>query len=126
MFVSTKNDMELLDAPGTISVGLDTQTVFYQSHSYLTGQNIHVISGEHLTEGVAHFVVTLLQIQLRSKFNWGGNGATIGRMKRLKLMLPINDDESPDWDFMEKYTMNLMAKKYRKYLDYVENQKSSA
>lgn len=121
MFVSTDNDMGLLDESGTISVGLDTQTAFYQPAQYLTGQNIHVVSGEHLTEGVAHFIVTLLRIQLRSKFNWGGNGATLGRMKRLKLMLPVDENGDPDWDFMEQYARHIMANKYRQYLDYVES-----
>ena len=121
MFVSTKNNMGLLDESGTISIGLDTQTAFYQPSQYLTGQNIHVVSGEHLTEGVAHFVVTLLRIQLRSNFNWGGNGATLGRMKHLKLILPVDDEKNPDWDFMERYTQNVMATKYRQYLDYIES-----
>ncbi len=121
MFVSTDNDMGLLDESGTISVGLDTQTAFYQPSQYLTGQNIQIISGEHLTEGVAHFIVTLLRIQLRSKFNWGGNGATLGRMKRLKLILPVDTDGNPDWDFMERYARHIMAGKYRQYLDYIES-----
>ena len=37
------------------------------------------------------------------KFNWGGNGATLTRLKRSKILLPANDDNTPNWQFMEQF-----------------------
>lgn len=102
-FVSSNNSKGLEDPGGTITIGLDTQTAFFQPYPYITGQNIHVVSGEKLTEGVARFLTVILQNQMRSKFNWGGNGATIGRMKRLRILLPVNDLGEPDYEFMEEF-----------------------
>lgn len=88
-FVSAKNYEFGSDDGGCITVGLDTQTAFYQPHKFVTGQNVQVITGENISEDVAQFLVPILRQQMTAKFNWGGNGATLGRMKRLSVMLCI-------------------------------------
>ena len=102
-FVSTLNYEFGSDAAGCITVGLDTQTAFYQPYRFVTGQNIQIITGSKLNEKVALFLVTILREQMHAKFNWGGNGATLGRMKRLEVMLPVDDSGNPDFNYMEDY-----------------------
>lgn len=57
---------------------------------------------------------------MTAKFNWGGNGATLGRMKRLEIMLPVTDAGMPDYKYMEQYTKNMMLKKYEQYLAFID------
>ncbi len=46
--------------PGnTISIGLDTQTVFYQPSPYYTGQNIQVLNYKHVNLKTANFLIPL-------------------------------------------------------------------
>ena len=119
-FVSAKNYEFGSDDGGCITVGLDTQTAFYQPHKFVTGQNVQVITGDNLDEDVAQFFVPILRQQMTAKFNWGGNGATLGRMKRLSLMLPVNDAGEPDYEYMAEYTRqkrNAMLDKYREYAE---------
>ena len=44
--------------------------------------------------------MTVIQTQLR-KFSWGGNGATLGRLKATKIMVPTTvdsvDESVVDW-----------------------------
>lgn len=119
-FVSPKNYEFGSDDGGCITVGLDTQTAFYQPHKFVTGQNIQVITGESLNEDVAQFMVPILRQQMTAKFNWGGNGATIGRMKRLTVMLPVTDSGEPDYAYMAEYAQqkrDAMLAKYRAYVE---------
>ena len=119
-FVSTKNYEFGSDDGGCITVGLDTQTAFYQPHKFVTGQNIQVVTGESLNEDVAQFMVPILRQQMTAKFNWGGNGATLGRMKRLTVMLPVTDSGEPDYAYMAEYVQqkrNTMLAKYRAYVE---------
>ena len=102
-FVSAKNYEFGSDDGGCITVGLDTQTAFYQPHKFVTGQNVQVITGENISEDVAQFLVPILRQQMTAKFNWGGNGATLGRMKRLSVMLPVTDSGEPDYAYMAEY-----------------------
>lgn len=121
LFVSDKNYSYGFDLPDVITVGLDTQTAFYQPYKFVTGQNIQIITGEHLTPLVIQFLLPLLRTQMTAKFNWGGNGATLSRMKRLRLMLPIDDNGQPDYDFMSDYVRERLSQKRQSYLDYVHD-----
>ncbi|MBR6713144.1 MAG: restriction endonuclease subunit S [Selenomonadaceae bacterium] len=107
-----------LDAGNCITVGLDTQTAFYQPTDFYTGQNIQILRNDHLNEHVAQFLLPCLKKTL-SVFSWGGNGATLTRLRRSKIQLPVTDDGEPDFDYMAAYMKKLKAEKYRKYLDYI-------
>ena len=118
-FVSENNYDFGSDKAGCITVGLDTQTAFYQPHKFVTGQNIQIVTGDSLNEDSAHFYITILKNQMDAKFNWGGNGATLSRMKRLEAMLPVSDVGSPDYEYMSEYISQkrkVLLGKYRKYL----------
>lgn len=119
-FVSPKNYEFGSDDGGCITVGLDTQTAFYQPHKFVTGQNIQIITGESLNEDVAQFMVPILRQQMTAKFNWGGNGATLGRMKRLTVMLPVTDSGELDYEYMAEYTRQKRETMLNKYFEYVE------
>ena len=71
------------------------------------------------------FITVILRQQMKSKFNWGGNGATLGRLKKLKIMLPVTDEGTPDYQFMEDYVRELMAEKRKQYRTYVEKRLES-
>lgn len=119
-FVSAKNYEFGSDDGGCITVGLDTQTAFYQPHKFVTGQNVQVITGENISEDIAQFLVPILRQQMTAKFNWGGNGATLGRMKRLSVMLPVTNSGEPDYEYMAEYTQqkrDMMLAKYRVYVE---------
>lgn len=94
-------ELELNDG-NVITIGLDTQTVFYQPHAFYTGQNIQILSNPLLNKNNALFIITLLK-KLLDKFNWGGNGATLTRLNKSRILLPINNNGEPDFEFMEEY-----------------------
>lgn len=123
-FVSAENYDFGSDDGGRITVGLDTQTAFYQPHKFVTGQNVHVVTGEQLSEEVAFFLVTILREQMQAKFNWGGNGATLGRMKRLLVMLPVNDNGKPDYGYMAQYASEMRGGMLMRYKNYIAGQLS--
>ena len=121
-FVSPVNMGNGFDEAGCITVGLDTQTAFYQTYDFVTGQNIQIVTSKHLNIYTAMFLIPIFKKQMVAKFNWGGNGATLGRMKKLQMMLPMDSSGKPDWDYMEQYSKNLMLKKYQQYLDFLAKQ----
>ena len=90
------------DNGNVITVGLDTQTAFYQPLAFYTGQNIQILSHDKMNKHVAMFIIPLLKMQMQ-KFNWGGNGATLGRLRRQRIKLPADENGNPDFDFMESF-----------------------
>lgn len=57
--------------------------------------------------------------QQRSKYSYGYK-FNEQRMLRQKLMLPVNDSGEPDYEYMEQYSQNMMLKKYKQYLAYMD------
>ena len=42
------------------------------------------------------------------------------RMKRQAIMLPVDVDGKPDYEYMEQYAKNLMFRKYKQYLTFAD------
>lgn len=118
-FVSSRNKEMGFDLAGTITIGLDTQTAYYQPANYVTGQNIQIVSGENLSEPVALFLLSILRSQMKAKFNWGGNGATLGRLLELQIMLPATDDGLPDYSYMSSYSHNIALHTLKRQLAFL-------
>lgn len=117
-FIGVQENKYKQDKGNVITIGLDTQTVFFQSHSFYTGQNIQILSNSNLNYFIAQFLIPLIKIQME-KFNWGGNGATLTRLKRSKIILPINSKGEPDYAFMEQYVRNKEQVKITKFENYI-------
>ena len=124
-FIDDSNREFGIDERGNITIGLDTQTAFYQPHEFVTGQNIHIVSGDKTNRYTAQFLVVILRNQMNAKFNWGGNGATLGRLKRLKIMLPVNSSGQPDYEFMEQYVSEREHRMLEEYLRYISESRRS-
>ena len=100
--------------PGNaITIGLDTQTVAYQPVAFYTSQNIQVLRHERLERDSALILVTLIKEQM-SRFSWGGNGVTLGRLRKTRIMVPVltdsNGNKSVNWEAMSQYGGTLRAR----------------
>jgi len=107
-----------VDCGNCITIGLDTQTAFYQPTAFYTGQNIQVLRSEWLNSHIAKFLLPFLKNAL-SIFSWGSTGATLTRLKRTKILLPMGESGNPDWAYMEQYAKVMMGQQVREYLAYV-------
>lgn len=55
------------------------------------------------------FLIPFLKLQMY-KFIWG-KGASLVRLNKTKILLPIDQNNEPDWQFMEEVGKNIEAKK---------------
>lgn len=51
-----------------------------------------------------------------------GHGLSISnpRAKRIRIMLPVADSGEPDYEYMEQYSKNMILRKYRQYLTFLQ------
>lgn len=54
----------------------------------------------------ALFIVSVLRFAIKKLYSWGGNGATLGRLKNTKIMLPVKNNK-PDFKYMQEYMESL-------------------
>lgn len=46
-------------------------------------------------------------------------------MANTRIMLPVTDDGTPDYEYMEQYAKNLMLRKYKQYLSYLDSKEKT-
>lgn len=102
MFVCTQSAKYKVDEGNVITIGLDTQTVFYQPTEFYTGQNIQIIRHKDLDRYNAQFLIVAIK-KLVNKFSWGSYGATLSRLRKSKIYLPINEEGEIDFQFMSSF-----------------------
>lgn len=101
-FITNQMERYHIDNGNVITIGLDTQTVFYQPKPFYTGQNIQVISHPKLDKYNAMFIIVAIK-KLVERFSWGSYGATLSRLRRSRIFLPANDKGEIDFAFMSAY-----------------------
>lgn len=94
--------IEKLNPGNVITIGVDTQTVFYQKQAFYCGNNVLSLSSENVDQYIGIFIVGILDQIVKKKYNYG-YGATLTRIKNLGIPLPITLDGKPDWEFMSDY-----------------------
>lgn len=65
------------------------------------------------------FIVNQIKAQ-KDKYNYGYKMGT-NRIKRQKILLPINDEGEPDYNYMRQYLINTEISMLKKYLSYIND-----
>lgn len=90
---------------------------FYQPTNYLLDSHVTALYAKNmLNRFVLLFISRCVTLQ-RGKF---GHGYAINakRLKAFKIMLPVNDQNQPDYEYMENYMKYLEYQKLKAYLDF--------
>lgn len=89
---------------GAITVGVDTQSVFYQPVPFYTTEKVLVVRHKSLNMYSGLVLCSALRDQF-SKFSWGYK-ASSGRLAKTRIMVPVTTDDSGeqivDWDGMTR------------------------
>lgn len=118
------HDDEKLDDAGCITVSPVDGSAFYQPYSFLgrggAGSSILMLYADNLNLYSGQFIAKMISNTCMCKYTYGHMGNKDG-IKRERIMLPINDNDEPDYDFMEEYERKMMAKKYMQCLKFLES-----
>lgn len=92
----------------TITVNYDGNVgnAYYQEADYYALDSVNVLYPKfQLNRYVAMFLIAIIE-KAKVNFNYARKWH-LGRMKQTKISLPVKEDESPDWEFMEAYIKSL-------------------
>ena len=94
--------------------------IYYQLQMFTCSHDITPLYLKNyvLTKELAHFLIPLLQKSGES-FEYGKKWRP-KRMRKSKLMLPINSQGQPNWQFMEDYIKQEQKQQVQKIIDYYE------
>lgn len=100
---------EKINFGNCISMGIDTQTVFYQKRSFYSTKDMVGFRNDKLNEYTACFIIPILAQILKQRFNYAYK-SSLRRVSKLEIPLPVASDGSPDWDMMEAYIKDQMVR----------------
>jgi len=64
------------------------------------------------------FLAAMLEKQ-KSNFNSNREINDV-RIRKLQIMLPVTDNDKPDYKYMEQYSKDTMLNKYKQYLAFID------
>lgn len=89
---------------------------FYHSYQALFSNDCRKLRLKKPNKYVGIFISQQITRQ-KAKYGYGYKMGT-ARLKRQKIMLPINEKNEPDFEYMENYIKNLEFKKLNEYLQF--------
>lgn len=113
---------EKLNPGNVITVGMDTQTVFYQKQNFYCGRDILSLSNTIMNQYIGIFVVGVLDQVVKKKYSYG-YCASLTRISNLEIKLPSTSDGSPDWEFMESYIREQYREVVQERIEELEKKK---
>ncbi len=97
---------------------------FFRNYSFCCDDNIHVLTPkEDIDKYVSLFIVAVIN---SGNSNWDyGKQYRLKTFERHQIMLPVNGEENPDYEFMSNFMKEIEKQQISKYEDYLNNLKSS-
>lgn len=124
-FVSNENDSRAEESISVVRNGASVGKAFYHKYSALYGNDCRRIKLKHSkSEFVNLFITPMIGMQSKA-FSYSRKLGT-ERLLNLRIMLPVTDDGTPDYEYMEQYAKNLMLRKYKQYLAYLDSKEKTA
>ena len=114
--------IEKLNPGNVITVGMDTQTVFYQKQNFYCGRDILSLSNTIMNQYIGIFIVGILDQIVKKKFSYG-YCASLTRIKNLEIKLPSTPEGKPDWEFMESYIREQYREVVQERIEELEKKK---
>lgn len=95
-------------------------TAFYEPFEYVASDHVTALKTEGMSKYVYLFLTSTIEKQ-GSNFNFNRE-INDARIKNMQVMLPVDDSGEPDYEYMEQYSKNMMLRKYKRYLEFINRQ----
>ncbi len=90
---------------------------FYHKYEYIASDHITTLTCKNADENIYKFMSTIV-IRLESKYSFNRE-INDTRISREKLILPIDKDGNPHWEYMSKFIQNLEVKSIKNIVQYI-------
>lgn len=91
---------------------------FYEPFEFVASDHVTALKADGLTKYEYLFMTSMIEKQ-GSNFNFNRE-INDARIRNMQIMLPVADSGEPDYEYMEQYAKNMMLRKYRQYLAFLD------
>lgn len=115
-YVSNKDNVRIFTKCLTLANSGSVGACFYQPFEFVASDHVTKVSRDNLNKYNYLFVAAVLT-RLAEKYSFNRE-ISDKRLRKEKIVLPVDDKKNPDWDFMETYIERLEYREINKYLNY--------
>ena len=113
-YVGNKEKVRIFSNCLTIANSGSVGACFYQPFKFVASDHVTKLKNDNFNEYTYKFISSLVsRLGIKYSFNREMNDT---RIKKEKILLPVNDQNQPDYDYMENYMKQLEYKKLNEYL----------
>lgn len=105
----------------TISLGAENADFFFQGIDYVSGNKTYSIGNNKITREVGLFLVQVFRQSIKECGFGYGKGLTGTRFKNRYVMLPVDENNNPNWHFMEEYIKERESKQRNDLKEYYKS-----
>jgi len=100
-------------------------SVFYHNYETSLDMKVHCLKPKEkiLNKNLWLFLSSTIKKSLDNASYW--NQISSSDLPQKTILLPINENNQINWEYMEQYTKNIIQNKIKKYISYVEKQLST-
>lgn len=114
VYVGNKEKVRIFSNCLTIANSGSVGACFYQPFKFVASDHVTKLKNDNFNEYTYKFISSLVsRLGIKYSFNREMNDT---RIKKEKILLPINDQNEPDYDYMENYMKQMEYKKLNEYL----------
>ncbi|MDU2163297.1 restriction endonuclease subunit S [Intestinibacter bartlettii] len=122
-YIDNSSDVRKFSNCLTIANSGSVGSSFYQPFEFVASDHVTHLKNNKMNKYVYLFIATLTN-RLSEKYNFNRE-ISDKRILREKVLLPVKDNNEPDYDYMEKYIKNIMKSKYNQYTIKIKKNKRS-
>lgn len=112
-FISNKEKVRKFKDCISIANSGSVGASFYQKFEFVASDHVTHLKNDSMNQYIYLFIVTMLN-RLSDKYNFNRE-INDKRIAREKILLPVNELNQPDFEYMEQYIKNLLLLKYQQY-----------
>ena len=121
-FVSNDKGVRIFSNCLTIANSGSVGATFYHPYQFVASDHVTSLANTDFNKYVYLFIATIAS-RLSEKYSFNRE-IKDPRLQREKIMLPIKDDGTPDFDYMEGYMKEIEIKMLKRYKKYLQTNKS--
>lgn len=121
-FIGNKDGIRIFNDCITLANSGSVGTAFYHPYSFVASDHVTKLKNAKFTKYIYLFIATIAnRLSEKYSFNREINDKRLGREK---IMLPVDDNDQPDYAFMEAYMKGVekrLLSQYKTYLTQVHS-----
>lgn len=114
-FISNKNSVRIFNNCLSLANSGSVGATFYQPFKYVASDHVTKLENNKFNEFIYLFISTIAK-RLSEKYSFNRE-INDQRIKREKIVLPIDENGQPDYDYMENYIKRIEYEKLTKYIE---------